>query len=140
VNWNNVTGPDGKVIRYKNQWHVGLTSLPKEKFRYLSILQLKDTKLAEVKCIENKAGSYSFSIGDWVISAQLDGNRPAVLQVRNEKIKTLFNYGNIAASLDRQSFVHQQKGSSMLVEQLNGKMLQKESMDELPQVAKYDFN
>lgn len=140
VNWNNVTGPDGKVIRYKNQWHVGLTSLPKEKFRYLSILQLKDTKLAEVKCIENKAGSYSFSIGDWVISAQLDGNQPAVLQVRNEKIKALFNYGNIAASLDRQSFVHQQKGSSMLVEQLNGKMLQKESMDELPQVAKYDFN
>ena len=81
VNWNKVTNDEGQIKEFKDQWHAGITSEAKQKFRYLTIIQVKDGKTEVIKTLSNANGLSHLQVGDWDIQAQLDGEKPAALQV-----------------------------------------------------------
>lgn len=140
LNWNKLTGADGKLIEYVNQWHAGITSEAKQKFRYLTIIQIKDGKIEVIKTVSNVNGLYHLQVGDWNIKAQLDGEKAASLQVFSKEAKSLFNYGNLPILFQGKTHKSKIKGSSILLEMDNKKLNKQEVVDELPDVAKYDRN
>ena len=140
LNWNKLTGADGKLIEYVNQWHAGITSEPKQKFRYLTIIQIKDGKTEIIKTVSNIDGLSHLQIGDWNIQVQLDAEKPAALQVFGKENQSLFNYGNLPILFQGKAYKSKITGSSMLLETDNKKLNKQEVIDELPDVAKYDRN
>lgn len=138
VNWNKVTGPDGKVFEYKNQWHAGITSTPSKKMRFLTVIKI-DGKTAEIiKPVALQNGNIQLNFGNWELSAQLNSDQAPMLNIKNEKLNAAFNYGASSIKLGKKTYQHQTSGSSMLVETINNKPTRQEVIDELPDVAKYD--
>ena len=138
LNWNKLTDADGKLIEYTNQWHAGITSLPVQKFRYLTIIQVKDGKTELIKTIRSVNGLYHLQVGNWDIQAQLDGNKTAALQVFDKQLEAMFNYGNLPVVYRNKAYSTQIKNSSLLLEMQGGKMNKQEVVDELPDVVKFD--
>lgn len=135
VNWMKLT--DGNKLReYTNQWHVGITSPPVQKFRFLTVIQLHAGKPEEIKTISTVNGLVQLQVGNWKINVQLEGNQPAALQVVSGG--SFFNYGKLAVNFFGKKFRPQIQGSSMLLEMQEHKITRKEVTDELPDVAKYD--
>ncbi len=140
VNWNNVNDANGDVKDFKLQWHAGITSPAAKKFRYLTIIQIKDGKTEVIKTISNKNGLSHLQVGDWDIQAQLDGEKQATLQIAGKNAKSLFSYGNLPIKFEGKTYVPQIQGSSVLLEMEGSKVNKQEAIDELPDVAKYDKN
>ncbi|KQM77167.1 heparinase [Pedobacter sp. Leaf216] len=138
VNWNKVTNDEGKIKDFVDQWHAGITSIPAQKFRFLTLIQVKDGKTEVIKTISSANGLYHMQVGDWDIQAQLDGNKKASLQISDKKVGSLFNYGDLPITFNGKTFKPALSGSSTLLE-LNGTKLNKqEVVDKLPDVAVYD--
>lgn len=140
VNWNKVTNDEGQIKEFKDQWHAGITSEAKQKFRYLTIIQVKTGETTVIKILSNKNGLAHLQVGDWIIQAQLDGERTALLQVVNKTTKSLFNYGSLPIEFEGKRYTPKVIGSSMLFEMEGNKVKQQEVIDELPDVVKYDKN
>jgi len=138
VNWMKLESK-GKERDYKDHWHAGVTSLPSKKFRYLTIIQIKDGKAEVIKTLSNVNGLSHLQIGNWDIKAQLDGEKPATLQVLGKENQSLFNYGNLPIIFQGKNYNAKIKGSSILLELEGKKLKEQEVIDELPEVAKYDF-
>ncbi len=140
TNWNNVTNDEGKIKEFKDQWHAGITSVPAQKFRFLTIIQIKDGKPELIKTINASNGLYHIEVGEWNIQVQLDGAKPVALQVLSKQSKSLFNYGNLPVNFQGKAYAPKIAGSSMLFEMDGNKLNKQEVIDELPAVAKYDRN
>lgn len=140
LNWNKLTGADGKLIEYVNQWHAGITSEAKQKFRFLTIIQIKDGKTEVIKTVSNINGLSHLQLGDWNIQVQLDAEKQAALQVFGKENQSLFNYGNLPILFQGKAYKAKITGSSMLLETDNKKLNKQEVIDELSDVAKYDRN
>jgi hypothetical protein len=137
-NWNKVTNDEGKIKDFVDQWHAGITSLPAQKFRFLTLIQIKDGKTEIIKTVSAVNGLYHLQVGDWDIQAQLDGNKNASLQVYGKHAEALFNYGNLPISFNGKIFKPQLTGSSTLLEMNGTKLNKQEVVDKLPDVALYD--
>jgi hypothetical protein len=140
VNWNNVTDDEGKIKEFKDQWHAGITSLPSKKFRFLTIIQVKEGKTDVIKTLSTTTALSYFQVGDWTIQVQLDGEKPAALQIFGKEAKSLFSYGNLPITFQGKNVKPSIKGSSVLLEMNGSKLDKQEAIDELPDVAKYDLN
>jgi hypothetical protein len=140
VNWNNVTNDEGQIKDFKDQWHAGITSEAKQKFRYLTIIQVKDGKTEFIKTLSNDSGLAHLQVGNWEIKVQLDGEKPAALQVDDKAAKSLFSYGNLPIQFEGKVYSPKIIGSSILLEMDGTKVKRQEAIDELPDVAKYDKN
>ncbi|WP_316838620.1 DUF4962 domain-containing protein [Pedobacter gandavensis] len=139
VNWNKVTNDEGKIKDFVNQWHAGITSKPMQKFRFLTIIQVKNGEAQMIKIIKADQGLYHLKIGDWDIQAQLDGTKAPALQVSEGNGKSLFNYGKLPILFQGKAYQPKMTGSSFLLEKdANGKLNQQEVSDQLPDVLKYD--
>ena len=138
LNWNKLTDADGKLIEYINQWHAGITSLPAQKFRFLTLIQVKDGKTEVIKTSSTTNGLYHVKVGDWDIQAQLDGNKKASLQVFGKQIGSLFNYGHLPIIFNGKTYQLTVPGSSTLLEMNGNKLNKQEVVDQLPDVAIYD--
>jgi hypothetical protein len=137
-NWNKVTNDQGEIKEFKDQWHAGITSQAAQKFRYLTIIQVKDGKTEVIKTLSNTNGLYHLKVGDWDILAQLDGEKPAALQLNGTEAQSLFNYGNLPMLFQGKAYKPTIAGSSVLLEMDGTKVNKQEAVDELPDVAKYD--
>ncbi|WP_241686467.1 heparinase II/III family protein [Flavobacterium sp. YO12] len=140
VNWNKVTDDEGKIKDFKNQWHAGITSEPKQKFRFLTIIQIKEGKTEVIKTLSNVNELKHLQVGDWEILAQLDGKKTAALQVIGKSAKSAFSFGNQSLEFEGKKYAPKIAGSSVLLEIYNSKVNKQEVVDELPDAAKYDKN
>ncbi|WP_316823855.1 DUF4962 domain-containing protein [Pedobacter miscanthi] len=138
VNWMKLTGSGGKLREYKDQWHAGITSLPAQKFRFLTLIQVKNGKTEIIKTLSDANGLYHLQVGDWEIQVQLDGNKKASLQVLGKKAGSLFNYGDLPITFNSKIYKPAMPGSSILLEQNGAKLNKQEVIDKLPDVAIYD--
>ncbi len=135
INWMKLT--DGNKLReYTNQWHVGITSLPEQRFRFLTIIRIKEGSAEVMKTVSNVQGLVQVQAGGWNINAQLNGARPAALQVSDGD--AFFNYGNLPLNFSGKKIKPQLQGSSILLEKQGSKMTRQEVVDETPDVLKYD--
>lgn len=140
LNWNGLTDGTGKLKEFKNQWHAGITSLPSQKFRFLTIIQIKDDKTEIIKTISNTDGLSHLQVGNWDIQVQLDGEKTAALQIYSKTDNSLFNYGNLVINFQGKKYIPKIANSSMLLEINGSKVNKQEITDELPDVAIYDKN
>ncbi len=139
INWMKLTDDEGKLRDYKDQWHVGITSQPAQKFRFLTILQIKNGKAEVIKVVSTDQGLYQLQIGEWNILAQLDATKLVALQITGNQSKSAFSYGNLPVIFQGKTYSPQIAGSSLLLEANGNKIDKQEVVDELPDVAKYDF-
>ena len=86
VNWNKVTGADGKVLEYKNQWHAGITSVSSKKMRFLTLIQIDGKAKDTIKSAVLKNGILQLNFGNWQLSAQLNSDEAPMLDIKNEKL------------------------------------------------------
>jgi len=91
-----------------------------------------------VKMPDSNEGICEVRIGDWHIKAQLNGDKKAALIIDGSKSKSLFTYGDMPVKFQGKAFVPDLKGSSVLLEMINGKLVKKEVVDQFPDVLKYD--
>lgn len=138
VNWNKVTNDEGQIKDFKEQWHAGITSEAKQKFRFLTIIQIKDGKTEIIKRLNSNDGLAHFQVGNWEIQAQLDGDQASAFQVSNKTIQSLFSYGNVPINFEGKNYIPKIAGSSVLLEMNSKKWDITEAVDELPDVVKYD--
>lgn len=137
-NWAKVNDGDGNIKEFKLQWHAGITSRPAQKFRYLTIIQIKDGLPEIVQTVNVSQGLHQLKVGNWQIFAQLDANAVPVLQAINPTLKAGFAYGSKPLVIDNQQILPKAKGSSMLVEANGNQWNKLETLDILPDVAKFD--
>lgn len=135
VNWMKLTDGD-KLREYTHQWHTGITSPEAKTFRFLTVIQIKDRKTEAVKTINNNDGLQYIQAGNWHITAQLDGAKPALLQVGDER--SLFDYGSPDILFEGKKCRRTKAGSTVLLELRDSKINRCETVDELPDAAKYD--
>ncbi|WP_205314394.1 hypothetical protein [Pedobacter jeongneungensis] len=112
--------------------------MPAQKFRFFTIIQVKDGKTEVIKTLSAKSGLTHLQLGDWDIQVQLDGNKKAVLQVFGKLANALFNYGDLPVSFNGQAYKPQLTGSSTLLEMKGTKLDKQEVVDKLPDVVLYD--
>ncbi|WP_018625879.1 DUF4962 domain-containing protein [Niabella aurantiaca] len=135
VNWMKLT--DGDRLRvYTDQWHAGVTSPAAQRFRFLTVIQIKEGRPEMIKTIGNSGGLLQLNAGGWNIKAQLDGAKAALLQVADGR--SLFDYGSSHLSFSGKKYRRQTAGSSLLLELQNGRLSRQEAADQLPEVARYD--
>ncbi|MES2774088.1 MAG: DUF4962 domain-containing protein [Bacteroidota bacterium] len=140
VNWMKLTGEGGKLREYKEQWHAGITSQPAQKFRFLTIIQIKEGEPEVIQVLPVNNGLSHWQIGEWDIRAQLDPAKPVALQVTGTQSKALFSYGNLPIIFQGKTYASKIAGSSLLLETDRNTVTRQEVVDELPDVAKYDLD
>lgn len=137
VNWANVKDVNGDIKEFKEQWHCGVTSIAVQKMRYLTVLQVKDGKPQVIKRSSNGDGLTVLQIDNWQITVQLDGLKPAKLQIADAT--SVFDYGSgMAINFAGKKYTRKQAGSTLLIEGSKGKVQHHEAVDVLPDVVKYD--
>lgn len=137
INWANVKDVNGDIKEFKEQWHCGVTSIAVQKMRYLTVLQVKDGKPQVIKRSSNGHGLTVLQVDNWQITVQLDGLKPAKLQIADAT--SVFDYGSgMAINFAGKKYTRKQAGSTLLIEGSKGKVQQYEAVDVLPDVVKYD--
>lgn len=137
VNWANVKDVNGDIKEFKDQWHCGVTSTAVQKMRYLTVIQIKDGKPQVIKCNSTGGGLTVLQVDNWQITVQLDGLKPAKLQIGDAT--SVFDYGGeMVINFAGKKYTRKQDGSTLLIEGSKGKVQQYETVDVLPDVVKYD--
>jgi len=134
-NWKGKTDDEGNIIQFSKQWHTGVTSNAQRKQRFLTVIQVQDKQLKEIKSIGLKDANQQLEIDGWLIDANLDVNQEPSLQVISSDKQSAFSYGNRDLIINSSVVKHAIPGSSFLIE--NNK--KQEVVDELPAVMKQDI-
>lgn len=123
---------DQDPVAYPKQWHLTANFAPCQTNRILTIIQVTDDgKVEDVWQVNNL-----FTVGDWKIEAEMDGNKPAAITITNKAMKTAFSYGNADLTVDGVYYEHQQENSSILYDNVHGTMQVQEMVDNPLQITR----
>lgn len=123
---------DQNPATYPKQWHLTANFAPCQTNRILTIIQVTDDgKVEDVWQVNNL-----FTVGDWKIEAELDGNKPAAISITNKTMQTAFSYGNADILVDGAPYQHQQENSSILYDNVQGTMQVQEMADKPLQITR----
>ncbi len=132
VNFRDIKGPDGKILEYRDQWHIySRPGQKSEKFRYLSIFQLKPAGDPS-RFVELEIENGMVKLAGWEINAELDTERQASLLIIHPEERKGLIYNEPELLLGNQSFRPDINGSTMLVEILEKKNIIEEAIDVFP--------
>lgn len=116
---------DQDPVKYPRQWHLTANFRPCLNNRILTIIQVTDNgTVQEIWQVNNR-----FTLGDWKIEAELNGNKPAAITISNTATGTAFGYGNAEIMVDGTSYKRQQENSSVLYDNVRGAMQVQENTD-----------
>ncbi len=129
-NWTNKVNEDGDTLDFKNQWHFsGDTKVKTQKMRYLAIFQIKEN--GDFQPVIQKGTNDSVTIGDWVIQAEMDVTKKATIKVFDLNRAVSFVSEGVLLN-NGKAYPGKESSSSKLIEMVKGKMIYKESKDEIP--------
>lgn len=134
-NWTKKVDKNGILVVFKNQWHFSGVSKEKiKKMRYLAIIQVKPNNTFEH--VEIHGEDDHFVVGDWMIKASLDVNRPAYIEViKNDGSAGMVSSGEL--NLDGQTYTGEVTGSAKMMEIIDGKIVFKEAVDQFsPEITR----
>lgn len=110
--------------KYPRQWHLTANFGPSLNNRILTIIQVTDDgRVDEVWQVNNR-----FTVGDWKIEAELDGDKPAAITISDKTTGAIFSYGN-EVTIGGAVYKRQQENSSVLYDNVHGTMQTQESAD-----------
>jgi hypothetical protein len=132
VNFRGIKGPDGKILEYKDQWHIySRPGQKSEKFRYLSVFQIKPIGDSS-RFVEPETGNGMVKLAGWEIVAELDTVKQASLKIVNEEEKKALIYNVPEILLGKQSYRPDIPGSTLLIEVLDDRKIIEEAVDVFP--------
>lgn len=133
---------DGKD-RYPNHWHCSITTDSKLKAtRFLTIIEVtpNGTKKTFIPQMDKSKEMTSFLVGNYSVSAQLNPEKPSLLEIYEKNGKCALVTGQDASEIKLGKEVRkaQLKGSTLFVDKDNqGETVFKEVIDTLPDVLIY---
>lgn len=138
VNWLGREDEDGNLIDYKNdQWHLAAaTTVNTDKMRFLAVMRINQNgETTEVLpyTLNNKG---EIMVNGWRIRAELDADKPALLEADNKIKRIAFTSGADKLKAGDKEFEGKIPGSSKLAEWINGKYDFSEAGDVLPDAVK----
>jgi len=139
VNWLGRKDEDGNLVEFKNdQWHLTAATVNKSnKARFLAIMQIQNNGTVRNEMpIKQFDAEGDMHIGDWVIHAELDTDKPVLMEAFNRKKHISFTSGAEKLKIDEKTYVGKTPGSAKLVELVNGDYIFSEADDVLPDVVK----
>lgn len=113
-----VAPPDTSYHVSTKEWHLKASYGPGSKNRVLTLIQVMPSGNNPVSVIKLNEGDFQY--GDWRITAELNGNNPASLYIRNETKDVTFSLGNENPLINDVTYQRQQSGSSVLYDEING--------------------
>lgn len=122
---------EGNLRDFPDQWHVTVKARA-ETMRYLSVIQVVPKEgfsgYHEVK----ELGNGHLAVGDWKIRAGLQADAPPWFEITNGSSNRGLMYNRPTLNVGGRSFEPEHRGSTLLVEPVNGKLTATEAIDELP--------
>lgn len=111
--------------KYPKQWHLTADFAACTNNRILTIIQVSDDGTAEDITHTNNR----FAVGNWVIEAEMDADKPAAITITNKATGTVFGSDGVEITIGGASYKRRQKGSSVLYDKVHGKMQFQETTD-----------
>lgn len=118
--------PDASRPELVKQWHLTATFGPSMRNKILTIIQVNDDE-SQTKDVW-KANN-DFQIGDWIIQAEMDENKPAAIHIINEQVGVIFDYGDTNPLINGMPYHRQVKNSSILHDVVHGVVQTQESVE-----------
>ncbi|MBC9933218.1 DUF4962 domain-containing protein [Chitinophaga qingshengii] len=123
LNWKGKTDDDGNIVPFTEQWHCGVTTIPQQQARLLTVMQVGISAAQPV--IQQ---GQEWRVGPWHIIAELDENNAPLLYIFSDDQTTALHYGSGPFRQGK----HQYQQSTVLTE--NGQST--EAIDILPSIIK----
>ncbi|TKG96884.1 DUF4962 domain-containing protein [Puteibacter caeruleilacunae] len=130
VDWQ---GKGKKLNMNETSYHYTAKTSKTKNARFLSVIQIGDKRLKPLVVKKINGG---YQVGEWIIQAELDANRPAQFKMTDGK-SAVISMGNEQVVLGEKTFSPQYKRSTFLVEFKDGKPVVQEEVDQLPNAAMY---
>jgi len=139
VNWIGREDEDGNLIEYKNdQWHLTAFNTRKsERMRFLAVFMINPSGK-----IINSPSPFKFNnrneliIDNWVINAELDVNKPELLEAHTSDDKIVFSSAANSVSSGGKEYDGRINGSAKLLEWINGDYRFLETGNMVPEAIK----
>ncbi|MEQ9288017.1 MAG: DUF4962 domain-containing protein [Cyclobacteriaceae bacterium] len=133
-NWSGKVDQEGKIKDFVDQWHFsGITMGKSPKMRFLAIIQIKpksNGSVCEKVLFDQETNAYS--VGDWMISAEMNEDKPALLKVvKSDGSAGLVSQGIL--TIGGIDYDGTSTGSAKLLEMIDGKATFQEATDQIPQ-------
>ena len=136
-NWSGKKDQEGNLVDFVDQWHFsGVSKEKKPKMRYLAIIQVnsKIGKSNSKEVVFNK-DTNTYSVGAWNINAEMDDSKSAKIEIfNNSKTAAFTSSGKLL--FKNNSYNGKVSGSSKLIEIIEGELIFKEAVDEVPNAIK----
>ena len=131
VNYRKIRDANGKIIEFKDQWHITAKSSG-DAVRYLTIFQIKEISDENnfEKTIPDAYGS--MTVGEWIIQVELDPRKQASFEILNKKESAGIMFAKDNLQIGLKQFTPEYPGSTVLVEKVDGRLSVQEAIDELP--------
>jgi hypothetical protein len=137
-NFTDKVDGDGEVIDFVDQWHFkGVSKEKTRNMRYLAIIQVTPDKSFTPVVVEAQNGNYR--VGEWLITAQMDADQPASIQLYKTDGTATFTSSGVL-TLNGESYRGKSAGSAKLLEGIEGILLFQEQADELPAAVYKSMN
>ncbi len=137
-NWTQRRDDEGNVVEYKNdQWHLtAKTNEKTSKMRFLAIIQVLPDDQNAVKIVQDPSEKNQFTIGNWILHAEINALKPAVLEVQRNDDQVAFTSSGSSLSIGDQQFQGKIAESSKLIEFSDGNPVFSECGEQIPSVVR----
>ncbi len=116
-NWRGTTDAEGEPVEYNNNaWHFKAVSEPTKKARFLAIIQVTPRNTNGAFKVINNLGGGRYKAGEWEISAILDADKPARIDLINTSKGVAFSSGSDHLHLNGETFEGIFENTAKLVE------------------------
>lgn len=126
-----VAAPDQKFNKNKTEispeWHLTASFSSSKKNRILTVIQVTPNGVMPVAIEKLADGNYK--CGDWRISAELNCEKPASMNIQNKAKNVLFSYGADQPIINGKKFNRKQPDSSLLYDEFGGQKKVEEMSD-----------
>ena len=139
VNWIGREDEDGNLVEYKNdQWHLIAFNIQKSaKMRFLAVFVINPSGKILSSPLPYKFNDKNELIIDkWIIKAELNGDKPALLEAHTMDDKIIFNSATKSLTSGNKEYVGKINGSAKLLERINGNYRFSEAGNMVPEVVK----
>jgi hypothetical protein len=132
INFRGIKGPDGKILEYKDQWHIYSRPVQKyAQFRYLSVFQVRSIH-DPAPFHEPNMENGRLSVSDWKIYAELDTGKKASFSIIHTERKKALIYNVDEVVLGEETYQPEVPGSTLLLEIMGEREIREEVIDVFP--------
>lgn len=118
---------------FYKEWSLDARFTPCKKNRVLTLIRVTPDGEKPLPAMREEDGT--FRLGNWVIKAELNADRPAMLHIRNIQHQATFGYGLKEMDVDGQTYRFNKPTDSVIHDRINGNWETEETGDRPAQLT-----